>query len=142
MLPSSQALASNDCLKELSFHKSFIGDKGALAVCSTVKYLNHVEIFNLGECNLTSKGAEHVADMIKVDSKDILLSVGLTLSPQMQKITRFSEGWEKSLRYRSVDIDSISGLRNICLANNPNLGDDGLRLITEVLKEDAWVKCE
>lgn len=72
MFPSSQALASNDCLKELSFHKSFIGDKGALAVCSTVKYLNHVEIFNLGECNLTSKGAEHVADMIKVDSKDIL----------------------------------------------------------------------
>lgn len=46
------------------------------------------------------------------------------------------------MRYRSVDIDSIPGLRNICLANNPNLGDDGLRLITEVLKEDAWVKCE
>lgn len=46
------------------------------------------------------------------------------------------------MRYRNVDIDSISGLRNICLANNPNLGDDGLRLITEVLKEDAWVKCK
>lgn len=60
----------------------------------------------------------------------------------MQKISRFSEGWEKSLRYRNVAIDSISGLRNICLANNPNLGDEGLRFITEVLKEDAWVKCK
>lgn len=60
----------------------------------------------------------------------------------MQKISRFSEGWEKSLRYRSVDVDSISGLRNIALSTNPNLGDEGLRMIAEVLKEDAWVKSE
>lgn len=60
----------------------------------------------------------------------------------MQKITRYSEGWEMSLRYRSVDVDSISGLRYISLANNPDLGDNGLRPIVEVLKEDAWVKSE
>ncbi|XP_060650110.1 protein Cep78 homolog [Drosophila nasuta] len=119
----AKALASNDCLKELSFQKSFIGDKGCAAVCSTVKYLNHIEIFNLSECNLGPKGAEHVADMIK-----------------MQKISRFSEGWEKSLRYRSVDVNSIAGLRHIALSNNPIMGDDGLRLIAEVLKEDAWVQ--
>ncbi|KAM8704919.1 hypothetical protein ACLKA7_009386 [Drosophila subpalustris] len=120
----AQSLASNDCLKELSFQKSYIGDKGCGAVCGTVKYLNHIETFNVSECNLGPKGAEHVADMIK-----------------MQKISRFSEGWEKSLRYRSVDVDSISGLRNIALSTNPNLGDEGLRMIAEVLKEDAWVKC-
>ncbi|XP_030553986.1 protein Cep78 homolog [Drosophila novamexicana] len=119
----AQSLASNDCLKEVSFQKSYIGDKGCEAVCGTVKYLNHVEIFNVSECNISPKGAEYVADMIK-----------------MQKITRFSEGWEKSLRYRSVDVDSISGLRTIGLANNPDLGDNGLRPIAEVLKEDAWVK--
>ncbi|KAH8360155.1 hypothetical protein KR093_011088, partial [Drosophila rubida] len=119
----AKALASNDCLKELSFQKSFIGDKGCAAVCSTVKYLNHIETFNLSECNLGPKGAEHVADMIK-----------------MQKISRFSEGWEKSLRYRSVDVNSIAGLRHIALSNNPIMGDDGLRLIAEVLKEDAWVQ--
>ncbi|KAH8311898.1 hypothetical protein KR044_008522, partial [Drosophila immigrans] len=119
----AKALASNDCLKELSFQKSFIGDKGCAAVCSTVKYLNHIETFNLSDCNLGAKGAEHVADMIK-----------------MQKISRFSEGWEKSLRYRSVDVNSISGLRHIALSNNPIMGDDGLRLIAEVLKEDAWVQ--
>ncbi|XP_034487805.1 protein Cep78 homolog [Drosophila innubila] len=119
----AQSLASNDCLKELSFQKSYIGDKGCGSVCGTVKYLNHIETFNLSECNLGPKGAEHVADMIK-----------------MQKISRFSEGWEKSLRYRSVDVDSIAGLRNIALSTNPNLGDEGLRMIAEVLKEDAWVK--
>ncbi|EDV92752.1 protein Cep78 homolog [Drosophila grimshawi] len=119
----AKSLASNDCIKEVSFQKSLIGDKGCEAVCSTVKYLNHVEIFNLCECNISSKGAEFVADMIK-----------------MQKITRFSEGWEMSLRYRSVDVNSISGLRTVALANNPNLGDEGVRHIAEVLKEDAWVK--
>lgn len=58
----------------------------------------------------------------------------------MQKITRFTEGWEKSLRYRSVDVNTIAGLRVILLANNPEMGDDGVRLIAEVLKEDAWIK--
>ncbi|XP_030239823.1 protein Cep78 homolog isoform X2 [Drosophila navojoa] len=119
----AKALASNDCLKEVSFQKSYIGDKGCEAICSTVKYLNHVEIFNISECNISSKGADYVADMIK-----------------MQKITRYSEGWEKSLRYRSVDVDSIAGLRYIAVANNPDLGDNGVRPIAEVLKEDAWVK--
>lgn len=75
---SAQALASNDCLKELSFNKSYISDRGAFAVCSTVKYLSHVEIFNLGECNLTSEGAEHVANMIKVCSRSVKTSVQST----------------------------------------------------------------
>lgn len=77
MLPA-QALASNDCLKELSFNKSYISDRGACAVCSTVKYLNHVEVFNLGECNLTSKGAEHVANMIKVCSRSVKIPIRQT----------------------------------------------------------------
>lgn len=64
----AQSLASNDCLKEVSFQKSYIGDKGCEAVCGTVKYLNHVEIFNVSECNISPKGAEYVADMIKVRS--------------------------------------------------------------------------
>ncbi|XP_030375878.1 protein Cep78 homolog [Scaptodrosophila lebanonensis] len=119
----AKALASNDRLKELSFHKSYIGDKGCESVCNTVKYLNCVEKFDLSDCNISNKGAEFVADMIK-----------------MQKITRFTEGWEKSLRYRTVDINSISGLRTLNMANNPEMGDEGLRLIAEVLKEDAWVK--
>jgi len=58
----------------------------------------------------------------------------------MQKITRFTEGWEKSLRYRSVDVNTIGGLRTVLLADNPEIGDVGIRWITEVLKEDAWIK--
>ncbi|KAH8247591.1 hypothetical protein KR038_006679 [Drosophila bunnanda] len=119
----AKSLADNECLETVSFSKSNIGDRGCEVVCNTAKYLNRIETFDLSECGLTSKGAEHVADMIR-----------------MQKITRFSEGWEKSLRYRSVDVNTIGGLRTILLANNPELGDDGVQMIAEVLKEDAWIK--
>ncbi|XP_020798539.1 protein Cep78 homolog [Drosophila serrata] len=119
----AKSLADNECLETVSFSKSNIGDRGCEVVCNTAKYLNRIETFDLSECGLTSKGAEHVADMIR-----------------MQKITRFSEGWEKSLRYRSVDVNTIGGLRTILLANNPELGDDGVKMIAEVLKEDAWIK--
>ncbi|XP_016949763.1 protein Cep78 homolog [Drosophila biarmipes] len=119
----AKSLADNECLETVSFRKSNIGDKGCEVVCNTAKYLNRIEVFDLSECGLTSKGAEHVADMLK-----------------MQKITRFSEGWEKSLRYRSVDVNTIGGLRTVLLADNPAIGDDGIRWITEVLKEDAWIK--
>ncbi|XP_017117299.1 protein Cep78 homolog [Drosophila elegans] len=119
----AKSLADNECLETVSFRKSNIGDKGCEVVCNTAKYLNRIEIFDLSECGLTSKGAEHVADMLK-----------------MQKITRFTEGWEKSLRYRSVDVNTIGGLRTVLLADNPEITDEGIRWITEVLKEDAWIK--
>ncbi|EDW97556.1 protein Cep78 homolog [Drosophila yakuba] len=119
----AKALADNECLETVSFRKSNIGDKGCEVVCNTAKYLNRIEVFDVSECGLTSKGAEHVADMLK-----------------MQKITRFTEGWEKSLRYRSVDVNTIGGLRTVLLADNPAIGDEGIRWITEVLKEDAWIK--
>ncbi|KAH8246805.1 hypothetical protein KR032_000416 [Drosophila birchii] len=119
----AKSLAENECLETVSFSKSNIGDRGCEVVCNTAKYLNRIETFDLSDCGLTSKGAEHVADMMR-----------------MQKITRFSEGWEKSLRYRSVDVNTIGGLRNILLANNPEMGDDGVQMIAEVLKEDAWIK--
>ncbi|XP_043655695.1 protein Cep78 homolog [Drosophila teissieri] len=119
----AKALADNECLETVSFRKSNIGDKGCEVVCNTAKYLNRIEMFDVSECGLTAKGAEHVADMLK-----------------MQKITRFTEGWEKSLRYRSVDMNTIGGLRTVLLADNPAIGDEGIRWITEVLKEDAWIK--
>ncbi|XP_018797149.1 PREDICTED: protein Cep78 homolog [Bactrocera latifrons] len=119
----AKALSSNESLKEISFQRSNIYDKGCEAICNTIKYLENVEKLNLSECELSTKGAEHVADMIKI-----------------QKISRYTEGWQKSLRYRDVDPDSIPGLRSIALARNPQIGDDGVKAIVEILKEDVWVK--
>lgn len=39
-----------------------------------------------------------------------------------------------------MDPDTIPGLRSISLARNPNIGDDGIKSIVEVLKEDVWIK--
>ncbi|XP_054726432.1 protein Cep78 homolog [Anastrepha obliqua] len=119
----AKALSSNESLKEISFQRSNIYDKGCEAICNTIKYLENVEKLNLSECELTTKGAEHVADMIKI-----------------QKISRYTEGWQKSLRYRDVDPDSIPGLRSIALARNPQIVDDGVKAIVEILKEDVWIK--
>ncbi|XP_017046882.1 protein Cep78 homolog [Drosophila ficusphila] len=119
----AKSLAESECLENVSFRKSNIGDKGCEVVCNTAKYLNHIETFDLSDCGLTSRGAAHVAEMLK-----------------MQKITRFTEGWEKSLRYRSVDVNTIGGLRTVLLSDNPEIGDHGIQWITEVLKEDAWIK--
>ncbi|XP_017476158.1 PREDICTED: protein Cep78 homolog [Rhagoletis zephyria] len=119
----AKALSSNESLKEISFQRSNIYDKGCEAICNTIKYLENVEKLNLSECELSTKGAEHVAAMIKI-----------------QKISRYTEGWKKSLRYRDVDPDSIPGLRSIALARNPQIGDDGVKAIVEILKEDVWVK--
>ncbi|XP_022208866.2 protein Cep78 homolog [Drosophila obscura] len=106
----AKSLAANDCLETLSFRKSIIGDKGCELVCNSAKYLNRIALFDLSECRITAKGAVHVADMVK-----------------MQKISRYTGG-------------SHLGLRTLLLANNPDIGDQGLKLICDVLKEDAWIK--
>lgn len=120
-----QALSSNESLNDISFQRSNIGDKGCEAICNTIKYLENVEKLNLSECELTTKGAEYVADMVKI-----------------QKISRYTEGWQKSLRYRDVDPDTMPGLRSLTLARNPQIGDEGIKPIVEVLKEDVWIKGE
>lgn len=45
-----------------------------------------------------------------------------------------------SLRYRDVDRDRMPGLKRILLNDNPLIGDEGLEHVTEILKEDEWIK--
>lgn len=59
---------------------------------------------------------------------------------KFQKIQRFAESWERSLRYGSINHETIPGLINIFLNFNPDLGDESLEMILEVLKEDVWIK--
>lgn len=123
MVTLCKALSCNTNLRSINFSRSTIGDKGCENVCSTVKYLINIESVDMSQCELTNKGATSVADMIR-----------------FQKIFRYSEGWKKSLRYRDVNPDSMPGLRSITLSDNTNIGDNGAKCITEVLKEDDWIK--
>ncbi|XP_055847752.1 protein Cep78 homolog [Episyrphus balteatus] len=119
----AKALSSNSQLRQISFQRSPVGDKGCEAICSSIKCLPAIETLNLTECNLSVLAAGHIGDMIK-----------------FQKICRYSEGWQKSLRYQEVDPNTISGLRVILLARNPHITDEGVKVIADVLKEDVWIK--
>lgn len=118
-----KALSFNTNLKTISFSRSTIGDKGCESVCSTVKYMINIESIEMCQCDLTNRGATSIADMIR-----------------FQKIFRYSEGWKNSLRYRDVNPDDMPGLRSIAISDNMSIGDNGVKCITEVLKEDDWIK--
>lgn len=123
MVSICKALSSNTNLKTLNFKRSAIGDRSCESLSSTIKYLINIESIEMSQCNLTSKGAAAIADMIR-----------------FQKIFRYSEGWKKSLRYRDVDADNMPGLRKIIISDNLDIGDTGAKYITEVMKEDDWIK--
>ncbi|XP_055536930.1 protein Cep78 homolog isoform X2 [Wyeomyia smithii] len=116
-------LQHNHSITELSFVRSTIGDDGCASVCSAVMHLPKIESLNLSACQLTVKGCHAVAELIKY-----------------QKIQRFAQSWQFSLRYGDIETSKMKGLRNIMLNGNPSIGDEGLIELTEVLKDDEWIR--
>ena len=118
-----QGVRNSKSLKSLSFSRCLLDDESVETICSSLKYLPNVETLDFSHCDLSVKGAESITNMIK-----------------HQKIQRFSESWQRSLRYRAINHETIPGLVNISLNFNPGVGDEGLLILLEVLKEDAWIK--
>lgn len=107
----------------MSFVRSTIGDDGCESVCAAVRHLPKIESLNFSACQLTAKGCHAVADLIKY-----------------QKIQRFAQSWQFSLRYGDVETNKMQGLRHVMLNGNPSIGDEGLMELSEVLKDDEWIK--
>lgn len=110
-------------LKHLSFQRCNLGDTTAIEICQTVSSMMNLETLDLSGCELSIKGAEAIANVIK-----------------MQKMCRYSNAWVDSLRYREVEPDDFTGLRCVNIKNNPHIGDEGVKLITEELCDDEWMK--
>lgn len=123
MMTFANGITQNQTIKSLSFARSNIGDEACDTLCETLKHLMSVEVLNLSGCNLGIKGVEAVTNLVK-----------------FHKIQRFSDAWQHSLRYQNIDVDSFPGLRKILLNNNPDIGDKGIEILMEALKEDIWVK--
>ncbi|XP_053673658.1 protein Cep78 homolog [Anopheles nili] len=113
----------NNSLTELNLARCSIRDEGCEAVCAEIKFLPNLQVLNLTACHLTAKGCQSIADVVR-----------------FQKIQRYASSWERSLRYRDTDGDKVLGLRYLYLSHNPTIGDYGLLELTDVLKEDAWVR--
>uniref|UniRef100_A0A182PNG7 Centrosomal protein of 78 kDa n=1 Tax=Anopheles epiroticus TaxID=199890 RepID=A0A182PNG7_9DIPT len=116
-------LAQNSSLRELNLARCSIGDEGCKALCAEIKFLPQLQLLNLSACQLTVKGCQAVADVIK-----------------FQKMQRYATSWEQSLRYGDIKEDKLMGLRYLYLSHNPAIGDYGLLELTDVLKDDAWVR--
>lgn len=121
-LSTFQAISRNRSLKSISFAHSNVLDDGCNVICSTIRNLPKIEKLNLSHCKMTTTAADFIGELIK-----------------FQMISRNSEGWMKSLRYRDVDVDSVAGLKCLILNGNQLL-DKGVEIIASRLKEDMWMK--
>lgn len=119
----AKGLCSNRSLKILSFARSNIGDEACEILCSNIKHLTNIESVNLSQCNLGIKGVTAIRDFIR-----------------FQKIHRFSEAWIRSLRYQNLDAAQFDGVKKIYINNNPQIGDEGIEILTDELGEDVWIK--
>uniref|UniRef100_A0AAG5DJX1 Uncharacterized protein n=1 Tax=Anopheles atroparvus TaxID=41427 RepID=A0AAG5DJX1_ANOAO len=119
----ASGLKQHSILTELSLARSSIGDEGCEALCRELKYLPNLLTLNLTACLLTERACQALADTIK-----------------FQNIQRYDMSWELSLRYREIKEEKLFGLKCLYLSHNPAIGDGGLLALTEVLKDDAWVR--
>ncbi|KAJ8725233.1 hypothetical protein PYW07_016191 [Mythimna separata] len=121
--PLTEAIMVNNSLQHLHLQRCLIGDAGCLAICKAIKSLPNILTLDLSGCELTPQGAGYIADLVK-----------------FQKIQRYSENWTHTLRYRLPDLDTMAGLRRITICANPQLGDEGVGKLLDVLSDDLWIK--
>lgn len=118
-----KGLCTNRSLKILSLARSSIGDEACETLCSNIKHMANIESVNLSHCGLGVKGASSIREFVR-----------------FQKVHRLSEAWICSLRYRTFEPSSFNGVRKIFINNNPLIGDEGLKVLIDELREDVWVK--
>ncbi|XP_052897937.1 protein Cep78 homolog [Anopheles moucheti] len=116
-------LVDNTSLTELNLARCSIGDEGCKALCAQIKFAPNLLLLNLTACQLTVEGCFALAELIK-----------------FQKMQRYAASWEQSLRYGDINEDKLMGLRYLYLSHNPAIGDYGLLKLTDVLKDDAWIR--
>ncbi|CAI9534454.1 unnamed protein product [Staurois parvus] len=119
----AKGLAASKSLESMSLPYSSCGDEGLEIICQSVKNSPTIKMINFTGCNLTWRGAQFIASIIK-----------------HQATRRHSEAWAESLRYRRPDLDCMNGLRRISLNCNTLVGDQGAKALAEVLGEDLWLK--
>lgn len=119
----TEGLMETGTLQHLSLFKCPIQDEGAEVLCHAIKNLPSVISLDLSYCELSDRGAETIAGLIKY-----------------QKLNRYSEAWKQTLRYRDPDVEAMPGLRRITINNNPNIGDRGIHVLAEEIKDDLWLR--
>ncbi|XP_053910528.1 centrosomal protein of 78 kDa isoform X6 [Cuculus canorus] len=119
----TKGLATASSLQSVSLAHCPIGDGGLETICQSIKNSATIRYVNFTGCNLTWRGAEHIANVLK-----------------HQAMKRHGEAWAESLRYRRPDLDYMTGLRRITFNCNMLVGDGGASAFADCLGEDLWLK--
>ncbi|XP_027695279.1 centrosomal protein of 78 kDa-like isoform X2 [Vombatus ursinus] len=117
----TRGLNKSASLVHLSLAYCPIGDGGLETICQSVKTSVTLKTINLSGCNLTWRGAEHLANILKA-------------------IRRHEDVWAESLRYRNPDLDGMAGLQRISLNCNTLIGDQGASAFAECLHDSLWLR--
>ncbi|XP_036594482.1 centrosomal protein of 78 kDa isoform X2 [Trichosurus vulpecula] len=119
----TRGLNKSASLVHLSLAYCPIGDGGLETICQSIKTLVTLKTINFSGCNLTWRGAEHLANILKY-----------------QAIRRHEDVWAESLRYRNPDLDGMAGLQRISLNCNTLIGDQGAGAFAECLRDSLWLR--
>ena len=52
---------------------------------------------------------------------------------------RYSDAWKDSLRQCKPNFGAMSGLRRVTLNLNKNIGDKGVKILADSLRDDLWL---
>ncbi|CDS43293.2 centrosomal protein of 78 kda [Echinococcus multilocularis] len=118
-----QGLVKARNLRFLSFENSQIGDGAVTELCSALKRTLHVIALNLSGCGISDIGIRPIVNLLQVHA-----------------LQRQGEMWKDSLRYQTPNMDTMGGIRRLTLNDNPHIGNNGSKLLCEVLRDDRWVK--
>ncbi|XP_074052800.1 centrosomal protein of 78 kDa isoform X2 [Macrotis lagotis] len=119
----TRGLNKSTSLVHLSLAYCPIGDGGLEIICQSVKTSVTLKTINFSGCNLTWRGAEHLANILKY-----------------QAIRRHEDVWAESLRYRNPDLDGMAGLQRLSLNCNTLIGDQGASAFAECLRDTLWLR--
>ncbi|XP_065069197.1 centrosomal protein of 78 kDa-like [Rhopilema esculentum] len=119
----ASGIMKSKSLQMISLESSQIGDAGLKALAPGLKSLLNLKYVCLSGCSLTWKGMDIISEII-----------------QHQATKRHGEAWQESLRYRRPDLNGMLGLRRIDLCQNALIGDKGVQILANSLKDDLWIK--
>nr|XP_061804472.1 centrosomal protein of 78 kDa-like [Nerophis lumbriciformis] len=119
----TKGIAKSVSLEALSLANCPIADEGLEVTCQSVKYSTRIKEVDFSGCNITWRGAEHLANII-----------------QHQGIQRHGSAWAQSLRYQQPKFEGMGGLRRLTLNCNTLIGDLGAARLARELAEDVWLK--
>lgn len=103
----------------MSFTRSGMGDSSCALLCNALKTRNSLKMLTLSGCHLTALGATAVGHMLQA---------------------RIKHHDEQQMSWREESLMSFGGLNQIKLNHNPEIGDEGVKIITDALMEDNWLK--